>query len=299
MNLLKKIQYNQYWNIGFCEQTPDELIRGKELRPIQWLKHPYRDRWFADPFILKVTDSEIVVFVEECTIDNPKGIICELVIDRKTMSLKERHVILEKDTHLSYPAIIRQNGKVYVYPENGASGRLYLYEYDEVNHKLINPVCILVEAVADATILSYGADYYLCATKYPETQIMVYLYKSSSIEGPYTPCENKPFNGSLRSSRSAGNWITIDGRIYRPAQDCSERYGAAMTIMSVLNIEPYMQEDEYCHIEPVKGRYNLGIHTMNFQDGVCVIDGYGHYNPLLGRLYYCSFIHRLIDLIKR
>lgn len=298
MNILRKIQYNQYWNIGFCVQTPDELISEKKLKPVKWLKHPYRDRWFADPFILKVTDSEIVVFVEECPLENPKGIICELVIDRKTMRLKERYVMLEKETHLSYPAIIRQNDKVYVYPENGASGKLNLYEYDEVNHKLVNPVCILDEAVADATILRYGADYYLCATKYPETQRNVYLYKSSFIEGPYTQCEIKPFGESLRSSRPAGNWLTIDGSIYRPAQDCTERYGAAMTIMAVRDIAKCMQEDEYCHIEPVKGSYNLGIHTINFNNGLCVIDGYGHYLPILGRLYYSSFIHRCIGLFK-
>ena len=77
MNLLRKVQYGQYWNIGFCEQTPEEFVREKKLRPIKWLKHPYHDRWFADPFIYRVTEREIVVFVEECPMENPKGIICE------------------------------------------------------------------------------------------------------------------------------------------------------------------------------------------------------------------------------
>ena len=128
MNLLRKIQYNQYWNIGFCEQTSEELVLDKTMKPIRWLKHSYRDRWFADPFILKVTEHEIVVFVEECTMDKPKGIICELLIDRQTMELKRRHVMLELETHLSYPAIIRFKDKVYVYPENGDSGHLFMYE---------------------------------------------------------------------------------------------------------------------------------------------------------------------------
>ena len=96
MNIIIKIKYNQYWNIGFCEQNPEELIRNKQLKSSRWLSHPYRDRWFADPFIYKVTDNEIVVFVEECPIENPKGIICELVIDRKSMQLKKRYVMLEK-----------------------------------------------------------------------------------------------------------------------------------------------------------------------------------------------------------
>lgn len=299
MNLLRKIQYNQYWNIGFCEQTPEELIRDKQLKPVRWLKHSYRDRWFADPFIYKVTDSEIAVFVEECPMENPKGIICELVIDRKTMRLKERYVMLDKDTHLSYPAIIRHGGKIYVYPENGASGKLNLYEYDEVNHILVNPVCILDEAVADATILEYEGKCYMSATKFPETQEKAFFYEADTIFGPFKQVGALPFQTEIRCSRQGGNWINMNGCIYRPSQDCSKRYGAAMTIMSVLNIVQNMQENQYCHIEPLNGRYNLGIHTVNFQDGICVIDGYGHYKPILGRLYYSSFIHRMINIIKK
>lgn len=298
MNILKKIQYNQYWNIGFCEQTLEEFIRNKQLKSIQWLKHPYRDRWFADPFILKVTDDEIVTFVEECPMDNPKGIICELVIDRHTMRLKDRYVMLELDTHLSYPAIIRHEGKVYVYPENGASGKLNLYEYDEEGHKLVNPVCILDEAVADATILECEGKYYLSATKFPDTQEKAFFYAADTIFGPFNQVGELPFQTNRRCSRQGGNWMKVNGVIYRPAQDCAARYGAALTIMSAKNIDDCMLENEYCHIEPVEGRYDLGLHTINHNNEWCVIDGYGHYLPILGRLYYSFFIRRCIGLFK-
>lgn len=285
MNLLRKIQYNQFWNIGFCQQTPEELIREKALRPIQWLKHPYRDRWFADPFILKVTDSEIVVFVEECPMDNPKGIICELVIDRKTYRLKERYVMLEKETHLSYPAIIRHEGKVYVYPENGASGRLNIYEYDEANHRLVNPVCILDEAVADATIFQHGNAFYMTATKFPDTQKRLFLYRADSLFGPYRQVDVKPVQESLSCSRNGGDYFTAYGSLYRVAQNCSERYGGALSIMSVNSIESYKENLEF-GIKPDGGRYGLGLHTINFKDGFCVVDSFGYFFPFWGGLYY-------------
>ena len=285
MNLLRKIQYRQFWNIGFCQQTPEELVREKALRPVQWLKHPYRDRWFADPFILRVTDSEIVVFVEECPMDNPKGIICELVIDRKTMRLKERYVMLEKDTHLSYPAIIRHKGKVFVYPENGASGKLNIYEYDEANHCLVNPVCILKEAVADATILQQDNVFYLTATKFPETQKRLFLYRADSLFGPYKLAEEKPIQERMSCSRNGGNYFTAYGSLYRAAQNCSERYGGALSIMSKNIVDRYDEKLVFC-INPEKGRYGLGLHTINYFEGLCVIDGYGYYKPLLGYLYF-------------
>ena len=285
MNLLRKIQYNQYWNIGFCEQTPEELICDKQLKPVKWLKHPYRDRWFADPFIYKVTESEIVVFVEECPMENPKGIICELVIDRKTMRLKERYVMLELDTHLSYPAIISHGGKDYVYPENGASGKLNIYEYDEVNHKLVNPVCILDEAVADATIIKQNDRYYMSATKFPETQEKAFLYMADSLFGPFEQVEEKPYQMELGCSRQGGNYFDAYGSTFRPAQDCKERYGGALAIMNS-DFSNGIQENEVFKITPQKGKFGLGLHTLNFVNGLCVIDGYGYYMPLFGNYYH-------------
>ncbi len=285
MNLLRKIQYGQFWNIGFCEQTPEDLVRDKRLKEIKWLKHPYRDRWFADPFILKVTDEEIVVFVEECPVENPKGIICELVIDRRTMRLKERYVLLELDTHLSYPAIIRHNDKVYVYPENGASGKLNIYEYDSENHQLVNPICILNEAVADSTIVARNGRYYMSATKFPNTQRGAYLFVSESPFGPFCQVEAEPYQTNKACSRQGGNWFEAFGSIYRPAQNCEVRYGGGLSIM-YSDIRDGISEKQICQLGAVKGRYSLGLHTLNFNDGLCVIDGYGYYYPVLGELYY-------------
>lgn len=282
----RKYMVEANWNIGFCKQIPEDLIRSYRLNKVQWLKHPYKDRWFADPFILRVTENEIVVFVEECMVSGfQKGIICELVIDRKNMQLKERHVMLELDTHLSYPAIIRSKGKVYVYPENGASGKLNIYEYDSKNHRLINPACILDEAVADATILRVKDGYRLIATKYPETQEKSYIYESNSLFGPYKQVCESPCQTKRSCSRPGGNWIEVSQGLFRPAQDCSKHYGGALSIMQVnLNDNNY-REQKYCRIEPLSYRYSRGVHTINFHDGLCVVDGYGYLYQILGRFF--------------
>lgn len=288
MNLLRKIQYNQYWNIGFWSLLTEELIRDKQLKSVRWLKHPYRDRWFADPFIYKVTEREVVVFVEECPMKNPKGIICELVIDRKTMSLKERYVMLDLDTHLSYPAYIHHEGKVYVYPENGFSGKLNIYEYDEENHKLVNPVCILDDSVADATIVKQNGRFYMSATKYPDTQKKAYLYVSDSPFGPFNQVDEKPYQTELGCSRQGGNYFEAYGRTYRPAQNCEVRYGGALAILSS-DFSHGIQENEIFKITPQKGKYGLGLHTLDFVNGLCVIDGFGYYCPFWGKIYYSWF----------
>lgn len=279
---LGRLLYDQNWNIGFCDLLPEDLIKNKKLPIVRWMKHSYRDRWFADPFILWASDEEIVVFVEECPIDVPKGILCELHIDRRSMRLKERYVLLERETHLSYPAIIEYNGKTYVYPENGASGQLNIYEYDETDHKLINPVCILNEAVADATIMKEGNRFLLIATRFPDTQEKAFFYESSSIFGPFKPIKDIPFKTSKAEARPGGNWMHVYGALYRPAQNCSQVYGGSLKIMYVDLINE--KEQVECELNPQGFKYNLGLHTINFCNGLCVVDGCGYYHPVIARV---------------
>jgi hypothetical protein len=303
MNLLRQIQYSQNWNVGFCFTSADDVIINKGVKDVKWLNHPYKDRWFADPFIYSVTEKEIIVFVEELLIEKPKGYLVELVINKQTMTLVNRYVLLDLSTHLSYPAFFRYEGKLYVCPENGASGKLNCYEYDEFNHKLINPICILHEALADSTILQKKEnEYYLITTKVPEVQEKAYLYKSCSPIEKFTQVQDSPIQKNRNCSRPAGNWFYVSGLLYRPAQDCVKGYGNAVSIMQVDNMEPYKEHLEFT-IKPLSFKYNLGIHTINFftknGESLTVVDGYGYYRPILGRIYYSKVIRVLIGLMKK
>lgn len=64
-SLRQRLICNQNWNIGFCDLTPDAFISSGKLGRVAWMKNPYKDRWFADPFLLDVTDDSITIFVEE------------------------------------------------------------------------------------------------------------------------------------------------------------------------------------------------------------------------------------------
>jgi hypothetical protein len=297
--IIDRLRYRQNWNIGFSNITPEVFIQGKKLGQIQWMKHTYQDRFFADPFILKVTDYDIVVFAEECLFEKPKGCIVELIVDKLTKRLKQRYLLLETDSHLSYPAIIYSEDKVYVYPENGGSGELNLYIYDEMHHKLIKSASILDEAVADSTIVESEGKFYLVATKYPETQEKVFLYVADSFKGSYIQYMDAPFSTSRRFSRPAGNFFKVNGTLYRPAQDCDKYYGAGLSIMKVSSLKDKSLKENYeFGIYAQSFRYNLGMHTINFGDGCCVIDGYGYLYSLIGRIYYSMLITSIKSFVK-
>ena len=296
-SLRQRLICNQNWNIGFCDLTPEAFISSGKLGRVVWMKNPYKDRWFADPFLLDVTDDSISVFVEERMLIADRGYLAELVIDRKTLEIKEHYVILETDSHLSYPAIIRKDGHIYVYPENALGGPLKMYEFDEANHLLINPTVILNERVADSTILEKDGKFYLIAVKYPESLEKAYLYVSDAIDGPYKQVREAPVQMSRACSRPGGNWFYANNKFYRPAQDCSVNYGGGLKVMQVDSLNPF-QENEVFGVQPLNYTYNLGVHTINFLNGLAVIDGYGYLYPMFGRFYYSSLVRKVINLIK-
>lgn len=289
--LLRKYLNNQNWNIGFVSTSPRELIKDKKLGKVEWLKHQYNDRFFADPFIYSVDDKEIVVFVEELEFSKPIGRLSELVVDAKTKKLLHKYTLLELDTHLSYPAIIRQEQEVYVCPENGASGKLSLYRYNRDAHKLEFVKVVLNESLADATILQAANKFYMFATKVPRTQEDLFLYESKRFDGEYN--EVGLVSKGSSHSRPAGNLFEVDGVLYRPAQNCSKCYGGAVEIMQVTKCEDGSYDEKHLFsLQPASFRYHIGLHTINFCNNVGVIDGYGYLYPFIGRVLY--FIRRFV-----
>ena len=287
---IRKYLNSQNWNIGFVNQGPVDLVGQRKLGEIQWMKHAYRDRFFADPFIYSVDSERIVVFAEECEFANPKGRLVELEVDAKTKRLIERRVLLELTTHLSYPIFLKKDTEVYVYPENGASGRLAMYRYDSDSHSLIYEKDIIDEGLADATMFEESGVKWLFATRYSASQEDLYLYKSDE-ETAFQLQSTAPVVVGRNCARMAGNVFEVDGGKYRPAQNCSQRYGGGLEIMRIKSMEPY-SEEPYLSIAPSSFRYNLGIHTLSFSNNIAVVDGYGYLYPIIGRLLF--FVRRVI-----
>ena len=115
MFFLKKIYRkftNWRWEIGFVDNSFTGLVNGEPLK-VHWVELPFRDRWFADPYILDYNDEEIIVLGEEYSDELLRGRIAKLVVDRKTYKLKSWKIILDLPTHLSFPRVVRKNGEIF------------------------------------------------------------------------------------------------------------------------------------------------------------------------------------------
>ena len=99
---------DERWNIGFIQNRLENILHGESLE-VGWMKHSYKDRWFADPFILDVTDDIIHVLAEEFYKPIKRGRIAHLIIDRNTLEDIDSYDLMDQ-AYYNAP-LIRSFGK--------------------------------------------------------------------------------------------------------------------------------------------------------------------------------------------
>lgn len=269
-----------HWDLAFVEPLDGNWLSGTWR--YQKVKNTSREQWFADPFILDITDKTIILLVEEYTYSLKRGRIAKLTIDRKSMKITEIKIILDLPTHLSFPAILRYNGEVYIYPENNESGALKAYKYNLTDDSL-QLVSSLAEApLTDAILVTDYPEPYIFSTIMTDSRgngSAVYVYKSNSILGKYEI--DSKVELPERIARSAGALFRIDSRIVRPAQLFDgERYGAGLSFQEVSFNDGSFMFREICRVLPFKGY--TGMHTFNIYKDYAVVDCCAKNHPFLG-----------------
>ena len=261
------------WNIGFVENTLDGVIDGEPLK-IRWLNHECKDRWFADPFILDVTDDKIYVLVEEYYYPHKRGRLAMLTIDRASNSLLKVDTILELDSHLSFPAIIRRDGKILVYPENFKGGGLKLYELDLEKPALVNGKSVSDALLTDAVYTELFGKKQIYSTEIPNPNGSVLGVYEMDESGKYIKVKEYSFQEKI--ARNAGDWFEYKGKIYRPAQECNVEYGHAISFQQVEESSEGLVFKELWRKSSPHPTMKVAFHTFNMYKGVMVVDCRGY-----------------------
>jgi len=280
-DLYKKLTRGS-WAIGFVVNGLEGVF--SDSPQYIWVHDPHKnERWFADPFILDVTEDYIILLVEEMRYAVHKGRIAKLTINRHTMAIEKMDIILEEDTHLSFPNIWRDGDDVYVYPENYEGGGLNLYKLVDEETRLEKVKEICHEPLTDAVMTDVFGERQIFSTKMPNpngNELFINTLDSSLC---VTNSENVFFNDN--HARMAGQFFEYKGKIYRPAQDCNETYGGAVIIEPV---EKKGNQYEFQSVKRLTSQHphlRVGMHTLNEYNGFVVIDVRG-YEHALGRMIY-------------
>lgn len=196
--------------------------------------------------------------------------------------------MLELDTHLSFPIYVRENDKLYVYPENSQSGEVIIYEYDEDLKRLINPRTIIRAPLLDTQIAKIEGVYYAFGVEYrtglqSDTKVLM-VYKSEELLGNYVFFQKKV--NSYCMERGAGLIYPENDYYVRPVQNCEGGYGREVVLNKLYLKDGVFDEEEYDRIVPDRYKKNGDIlHTFNKMQELVVIDGMSYNCPWFAKIY--------------
>ena len=263
----------QRWNIGFSSTPIEDIISGTPIS-FQWVEDLFSDRWFADPFILDVTEDYYVVLAEDYLDSRKYAVLSRLIIDRHSLRIKDIKQILDVGSHLSFPNIYRRGNRVFVYPENSNGGGLKLYEYDFDKEELVFVKAITSEPLTDAVILDAGDERFLFATKLPDPNGSILSVYSLDDDDDLVACKSIVMDN--KTARMGGNFFNVRGLLYRPAQDNNIVYGGAVVLQQVIREEASWRFKDIRRIESPHPSFSTGLHTFNVYKGIVVVDVHGY-----------------------
>lgn len=292
LNKIKRYLLRRYYIVGICEHTDDIYNSVGDVNAVKWIKYPgYKKNWIADPFILTADKNTITFFAEEWVDKNQKGRLVKLIVNRKKLKVIDKSIILELDTHLSYPIIYREGNDIYVYPENAESGLLNIYKYNVTTDKLENPIAIIKEPLLDTVIRKIDGVYYAFGVKYltgqqKDTKTLE-IYKSNTLLGSYEHFQT--IENALCHERGAGDIAVINNTLIRPTQNCEGDYGLNVIFNKLVFDDFQFKETEIGKLLPCSNKPE-GLHTYNAYENIAIIDSIA---------YSCGNVFTIIKKIKR
>lgn len=287
--MIEKLFYHT-WNIGFIESPVLDILKTDSLFvEVHWVKHNYKDRFFADPFILSVNDRVISVMVEDFPYYDKRGVISLLTIDRKNYELLDKKVILKQSYHMSYPFILhKDDGSIMVAPEASQSGIVYHYSLNPDTMMLENQRVLVPEPLLDSTIVEYGGRWWLFCTKRGDASNKdLYIYYADAPEGPWRPHTRNPVVQNDSMARPAGCFVKDSDTLYRVIQKCDISYGEAVNVSRVIKLNTNEFEEVFVkELRAQKDVYSRCFHTINGLGGLTVVDGVKREFAPLRRVIY-------------
>jgi len=259
------------WVIMTGKNINHDSLQWSALRPLI----PEGDRYWADPFIVE-KDNRYYVFIEEKILAAGLGRIACLTLDEDGLLLSNQ-IALERSYHLSYPFIFEQRGEIYMMPETAANHTLELYRCQHFpgQWQFVKNLMTDIYAV-DATLLEHEKKWWLFANVKEEggssLDALHLFYADSPLADKWTAHPLNPIIKDIRSARPAGRIFTRNGKLIRPSQDSSRRYGFALQFNRIDKLtEQEYKETKVSSFFP-KGGKILATHTFNQAGDFTVID---------------------------
>jgi len=242
--LSKKLYKNQkIWNVVLYQ-------KGMNISVFDYNKNKYFKRFtphyqirtnyhnitgFADPFLFVYNDW-LYLFYEEERYNAPAAIFAQRTQDLKKW--EKVGEVLKESFHLSFPFVFKSEDEVYMVPETRYKNAVILYKAIDFPNKWKPIELISGDKFTDSSIIQYNELWYLFTTVWYGENNGLRIYYSKNIENGWTEHPLSPVNNNLGFSRCGGAILNIEGKLYRPAQNCSTFYGENVAIYEITELSP-------------------------------------------------------------
>jgi hypothetical protein len=266
--LATKLVGLEQWCVGYARMPIAQFIADPRQAEFHWIKPSRATEILADPFGLE-RDGKLTIYAEQLIHGRKKGQIVALD------EAGEPRPVLAKPFHLSYPFLLEEDGRRYLAPEQAETGNLAFYpiEGDEIGEAAAQ---IEGLGAVDPTFLFHEGLWWLFCThrgRGPNHQL--FLYFAERLFGPYRAHPANPIVTGAAQARPGGRIIRLGKTLLRPAQDCSESYGAALHLCLIELLSPtayverIVQRLEACDLG---GGFAQGVHTLDHTEHYVILD---------------------------
>lgn len=260
------------WHIAYC--FTDEALPALPFSQLRYLKPPAGCFW-ADPFPLQYEGRHYILF-EELHYATWRGRLLAIeVFEHQEAS--SPMLVLERDHHISYPFVFYWQEQLYMIPEISSQGRVELLRcVDFPGRWELSKIMLDGVQAADASLWMQDGIWWMFVNVAPEGADLcdeLHLYFSDSPIGEWLPHPANPLCSDVRCARPAGPLFELDGQLYRPSQDSAERYGHALWINRVEQLDRgNYRESPVRRVEPDWRPDVARVHTLGRAGRLTVLD---------------------------
>lgn len=284
--------YAESWNVAWRKKGTGSILKDL-VTPYEVIKNSFR-YWAADPFLFQY-GNDIYIFAELYDYIECRGGLGYCKWNGKKFGKWKK--IISEEYHLSYPFIFEKNGQIYIMPESGGSGTLYLYKAVDFPNKWEKAGLVRSDVVyGDTSLFDWNGRTYALA--YDVQDKAVYKLLLLDIDDSKKDCMINSVYPS-EHLRPAGKCFNFEDENYRPAQNCMHDYGEGLVFYKFkIDAEGNYAEEFIQELAPQQLNFTSnilldGMHTYNSTNQFEVID------IKTRRFNILNFLFRIISKFRR
>lgn len=261
------------WKVGLMDKLAGDKIYKIVHTPI--------GQWLADPFLYEY-DGQHYLFVEQYF--NSKNRAGIGVYEIKDGNPINNSIIIDNPYHMSYPCVFFYKGNHYMIPESSSNQTIDLYVAEEFPQKWRHEkILVIGRRMVDTTVLVRKDAVYLITYENDSNGWVLHSYLLNMDD--YSLLKIGDTHYKTNVARPAGCFFEKDGKLYRPAQNCTIKYGESLLIYEVTELSEKFYREEFAYeikCSDIKiNEHFERIHTINKDSRYTVVDVFQEHFDIL------------------